>query len=141
MEEATITSTEQLSNKSMIVMDDFFIQIGKLHIDKLNSDKMLEALYKQFEEYKKQTEIKIAELSKVSSVAEGKITTANLRLKKVEESNKQYQANNQKLADKIDELSQEISKRETTIDLLNQEISELKTKKRKTTKRVTKTSK
>jgi len=104
MEEATIDNVNQ---QSLITMDDMFIQLGKLHMEKVNSDKIIEVLSKELNIYRKK--------------GEQIETSTHERLNRLEESNKQYQKNNKELVEKIQELSAKLKEKE-------QEIQELKNK-------------
>lgn len=155
MEEANISNTP-INQQSLITMDDMFIQIGKLHMEKINSDKIIEVLSKQFNDYKQEseqklfeckqsTEQKIQEADNIKASSDSKIISINERLKRLEESNQLYQKNNKEFADKIQELHSQIRIKDIKIQELDEiikaketELEKLKTKPKKTTRRKSK---
>lgn len=144
MEEAKVGNKVPINQQSLITMDDMFIQIGKLHIDKVNSDKIIDELSKQLNarkqiseqeliKCKQELEEKLSEAHNINTASKASFIDIKERLKKVEESNKLYQDNNLQLVNKIQQLNniiqaqkQEVSKLKTEVQVKAQEIAALK---------------
>lgn len=113
MEDATITTMPE--NKSLITMDDMFIQIGKLYIDKINSDKIISNLVVSFNKYKVDTK---------TLIDDGKKSVEKAH--QLEESNRLYQKHHTEALDKIQELQNKLSLETKKVFSLQQEIKNLK---------------
>ena len=109
MEDATITNEKEQTNSSLISAEDLIMEIGKQHVDKMNSDKMMKLSLRGIKELKdSNTNLQI-----------NKDKTVN-DFQTVEKSNELYRVNNQKLDKIIVTLKQE--KTELSNELVNEKI-------------------
>lgn len=109
MEDATITNEKEQTNSSLISAEDLIMEIGKQHVDKMNSDKMMKLSLRGIKELKdSNTNLQI---NKDKTVKD---------FQTVEKSNELYRVNNQKLDKIIVTLKQE--KTELSNELVNEKI-------------------
>lgn len=129
MESATITQErasqpQQGRFPSVVTTDDLVFELGRQVVDKLNKEKLLEGLLKK----KQEVEFQIIDTEKIKSDAKKQVAV-------LENSNRQYEENNQKLDAELVKVRNElrIEKQESVI--LKEELEAALLKKKKTPKK------
>lgn len=109
---------------NVVTTDDLIFELGKNIVDKLNKEKLLESLLKT----KQQFESQIIDTEKIKSDAKKQVAV-------LENSNRQYEENNQKLDAELVKVRNELGIEKQESAILKEELEAALLKKKKTPKK------